>query len=90
MIDKTAKNVVRYRHGNANFTYIEKFDDAEKAANPSNEGELVEVKVNEIKWDFTKVKEENNGSGSTKDQGESAKSKGLTEKEKWTVRQALT
>ena len=30
MIDKTAKNVVRYRHGNANFTYIEKFDDAEK------------------------------------------------------------
>ena len=82
MIDKKVKSYIRSRHGNANFTYIEKFDDAEKAANPSNEGELVEVKVNEIKWDFTKVKEENNGSGSTKDQGETAKSKGLTEKEK--------
>tara|TARA_R100001510_G_scaffold49974_1_gene48644 strand:+ start:692 stop:940 length:249 start_codon:yes stop_codon:yes gene_type:complete len=82
MIDKKVKSYIRSRHGNANFTYIEKFDDAEKAANPSNEGELVEVKVNEIKWDFTKVKEENNGSGSTKDQGESAKSKRLTEKEK--------
>ena len=84
MIDKTAKNIVRYKHGNANFTYIEKFDDAEKAANPSNEGELVEVKVNEIKWDFTKVKEETYDSRprSTKDQGESTKSKGLTEKEK--------
>jgi len=82
MIDKKVKSYIRSRHGNANFTYIDKFDDVKKAANPSNEGELVEVKVNEIKWDFTKVKEENNGSGSTKDQGESAKSKGLTEKEK--------
>jgi hypothetical protein len=82
MIDKKVKSYIRSRHGNANFTYIDKFDDAEKAANPSNEGELVEVKVNEIKWDFTKVKEENNGSRSKKDQGESAKSKGLTEKEK--------
>ena len=82
MIDKTAKNIVRYKHGEANFTYIEKFDDVEKAADPQNKGELVEVKVNEIKWDFTKVKEENNGSRSKKDQGESAKSKGLTEKEK--------
>ena len=74
MIDKTAKNVVRYRHGNANFTYIEKFDDAEKAANPSNEGELVEVKVNEIKWDFTKVKEYADGkhqSSTTKAEGSS-------------------
>ena len=74
MIDKTAKHVVRYRHGNANFTYIEKFDDAEKAANPSNEGELVEVKVNEIKWDFTKVKEDADGkhqSSTTKAEGSS-------------------
>ena len=82
MIDKTAKNVVRYRHGNANFTYIEKFDDAEKAANPSNEGELVEVKVNEIKWDFTKVKEENGREPNGRDQERPAKDEGLTKKEK--------
>lgn len=82
MIDKTAKNIVRYRHGNANFTYIEKFDDAEKAANPSNEGELVEVKVNEIKWDFTKVKEENGREPNGGDQARPAKDEGLTKKEK--------
>ena len=82
MIDKTAKNIVRYKHGNANFTYIEKFDDAEKAANPSNEGELVEVKVNEIKWDFTKVKEENGRQPNGGDQARPAKDEGLTKKEK--------
>jgi hypothetical protein len=82
MIDKTAKNIVRYKHGNANFTYIEKFDDAEKAANPSNEGELVEVKVNEIKWDFTKVKEENGREPNGGDQARPAKDEGLTKKKK--------
>lgn len=58
MIDKKEKNIIRYRYGEANFIYVEKFDDVEKAADPSNEGELVEVKVNNIKWDFTKVKRE--------------------------------
>ena len=82
MIDKTAKNVVRYKHGNANFTYIDKFDDVKKAANPSNEGELVEVKVNEIKWDFTKVKEENGREPNGGDQARPAKDEGLTKKEK--------
>ena len=77
-----AKNIVRYKHGNANFTYIEKFDDAEKAANPSNEGELVEVKVNEIKWDFTKVKEENGREPNGGDQARPAKDEGPTKKEK--------
>jgi len=84
MIDKKVKSYIRSRHGNANFTYIDKFDDVKKAANPSNEGELVEVKVNEIKWDFTKVKEETDDSKprSTKDQGESAENERLTEKKK--------
>jgi hypothetical protein len=82
MIDKSTKKVIRTKYGDANFKYVEKFNSVEKAADPSNEGELVEVKVSDIKWDFTTVKEENNGSGSTKDQGESAESKGLTEKEK--------
>ena len=36
---------IRYKNGEANFTYIEKFDSLEKAANANEEGELVEVKV---------------------------------------------
>jgi len=84
MIDKKVKSYIRSRHGNANFTYIDKFDDVKKAANPSNEGELVEVKVNEIKWDHTIVKEKTDGQqpGSNKDQGKSAESQRPTEKEK--------
>ena len=61
MIDKSAKKVIRTRHGNASFKHIEKFDSVETAAIPSNEGELVEVKVTDIKWDFTKVKEDADG-----------------------------
>ena len=49
MIDKTEKNIIRYRYGEANFCYIEKFDDVEKAADPQSKGEFVEVKVNNIK-----------------------------------------
>ena len=41
----------------ANFKYVEKFDSVEKAAEPSNDGELVEVVVSSIKWNHTKVKE---------------------------------
>ena len=84
MIDKKAKSIIRTRFGDANFKYVEKFDSVEKAADPSNEGELVEVKVSEIKWDFTKVKEETYDSRprSTKDQGESAENERPTEKEK--------
>ena len=57
MIDKTEKRYIRYRNGEANFTYIEKFDDVEKAADPQSKGEFVDVKVNNIKFDFTRVKE---------------------------------
>jgi hypothetical protein len=56
MIDKRVKSYIRTRNGQAFFQYVERFDSVEKAADPSNEGELVEVKVSEIKWDFTKVK----------------------------------
>jgi hypothetical protein len=49
MIDKTEKRYIRYRNGEANFTYIEKFDDVEKAADPQNKGEFVEVKINNLK-----------------------------------------
>ena len=82
MIDKKEKTYIRYRNGEANFTYIEKFDDVEKAADPQSQGEFVEVKVNNIKFDFTKVKEENGREPNGRDQEEPAKDKGLTEKEK--------
>ena len=82
MIDKTEKRYIRYRNGEANFTYIEKFDDVEDAADPQSKGEFVEVKVNSIKFDFTKVKEENGREPNGRDQERPAKDEGLTKKEK--------
>ena len=78
MIDKRVKSYIRTRYGDANFKYVEKFDSVEKAANPSNEGKLVEVVVNEIKWDHTKVKEHADG----RHQESSAETDGQTKKEK--------
>ena len=78
MIDKKVKSYIRTRYGDANFKYVEKYNSVEKAADPSNEGELVEVKVSEIKWDFTKVKEDADG----KHQKSSAETDGQTKKEK--------
>jgi|TARA_R100000479_G_scaffold141409_2_gene77162 hypothetical protein len=49
---------IRYKHGEASFTFIEKFDSLEKAAKPNEEGELVEVKIKNINFDFTTVKME--------------------------------
>ena len=77
MIDKRVKSYIRTRYGDANFKYVEKFDSVEKAADPSNEGELVEVVVNEIKWDHTIVKEDADGN-----QKASAETDGQTKKEK--------
>ena len=78
MIDKSTKKVIRTKNGQAFFQYVEKFDSVKKAADPSNEGELVEVKVSDIKWDFTKVKEDADG----KHQKSSAETDGQTKKEK--------
>ena len=78
MIDKRVKSYIRTRYGDANFKYVEKFNSVEKAADPSNEGELVEVKVSDIKWDFTKVKEDADG----RHQESSAETDGQTKKEK--------
>jgi len=49
---------IRYKNGETNFTIVEKFDSVEKAADPNNDGELVEVKINNLKIDFTTVKKE--------------------------------
>ena len=55
----------RERQGTCSFTYIELFDDVEKAANPSEEGKFVECKVSDVRFDFTKVKKENDGKTET-------------------------
>ena len=49
---------IRRKIGEAYFTHTDSFDDAEKAADPQAIGEFVEVKVNDIKIDFIKVKKE--------------------------------
>ena len=77
MIDKKEKRYIRTKYGDANFLYVEEFDSVEKAAEPSNKGEFVEVVVQDIKWTHTKVKEHDG-----KDQKSSARVDGQTKKEK--------
>ena len=77
MIDKKAKTFKRTKYGDANFEYVEIFDSVEKAADPSNKGEFVEVVVADIKWNHTKVKEHDG-----RDQKSSARVDGQTKKEK--------
>ena len=48
----------RIINGECSFQLIELFDDAEKAANSKNEGELVECKIQNLRVDFTKVTKE--------------------------------
>ena len=48
----------RIINGNCSFQMIELFDDAQKATNSQNRGELVECKIENLKVDFTKVKKE--------------------------------
>ena len=49
---------IRRKFGEASFTHTDSFDDAEKAANPQAIGEFVEVRVNDVKINFIKVKKE--------------------------------
>ena len=48
-----AKTFKRTKYGDANFKYVEIFDSVKKAADPSNEGKLVEVVVQRYKMDIT-------------------------------------
>jgi hypothetical protein len=68
----------RLKHGEASFILEERFDDVEKAANPSTEGEFVEIKISNLKIDFTKVIKEQDG----KNKESSAEVDGQTKKEK--------
>ena len=72
-----AKTFKRSKYGDANFEYVEIFDSVEKAADPSNKGEFVEVVVSEIKWTHTTVKEHDG-----KNKSSSARVDGQTTKEK--------
>ena len=55
------KKYRRIINGECSFQMIELFDDSKKAANNSNNGELVECKINNLKIDFTTVKREHDG-----------------------------
>ena len=65
----------RIKNGECSFQITEDFDSAEKAANPSNDGSNVEVKIENIKLDFTTVKKEHDGrhqNASTETEGSSS------------------
>ena len=65
---------IRIKNGECSFEITEEFDSVEKAANISNEGEFVEVKIENVKLDFTTVKKEKDGTSkvtSAKVQGSS-------------------
>jgi hypothetical protein len=61
-------------YGSCSFELVEKFKTAEKAAKGS-EGQFVEIKVNDYKIDFTKVRRENDESQTRtpKTEGQGAK-----------------
>ena len=67
----------RIKNGECSFQITEDFDSAEKAANIANEGKFVEVKIENVKLDFTTVKKEHDG----KHQGTSAKVQGSSGEE---------
>ena len=51
----------RIINGECHFTMIELFDDVEKAADVSNNGEPVECKIDNLRIDFTRVTKEKDG-----------------------------
>ena len=67
----------RIINGECSIQMIELFDDAEKAANTKNEGELVECKIENFSINFTKVTKEHDG----RHQDASAKAEGSSSEE---------
>jgi len=68
---------IRIKNGECSFTIIEEFDSIEKAANSSNEGINAEVKIENVKLDFTTVKKEHDG----RHQNASAETEGSSSEE---------
>ena len=69
---------IRIKNGECSFILTEEFDSVEKAANGSNDGTNAEVKIDNIKVDFTTVKKEQddgNKKSSTEADGQAKKSK---------------
>ena len=67
----------RIINGECHFEMIELFDDVEKASNTQNRGELIECNIDNLRFDFTKVKKEHDG----KHQDASAEAEGSTSEE---------
>jgi len=69
---------IRIKSGECSFKLTEEFDSVEKAANGSNDGANAEVKIDNVKFDFTTVKKEQddgNKKSSTEADGQAKKSK---------------
>ena len=69
----------RIKHCSCDFTYVELFDDVQKAANPEQVGKFVECGVSNIKFNFTKVRKNGHKENKTSS-GETAKGAGADEK----------
>ena len=67
----------RIINGECHFEMIELFDDVEKASNTQNRGELIECNIDNLRFDFTKVKKEHDGTNPSA----SAEAKGSTREE---------
>ena len=67
----------RIINGECSFSMTELFDDVEKAANVSNNGELVECKIDNLRIDFTTVKKDKD----ERDKNSSAKAEGSSSEE---------
>ena len=67
----------RIINGECNFVITELFDNAEKAADMSNNGEPVECKIDNLRIDFTTVTKEKDG----RDENSSAKVQGSSSEE---------
>ena len=67
----------RIINGECNFVITELFDNAEKAADMSNNGEPVECKIDNLRIDFTTVTKEKDG----RDENSSAKVQGSSTEE---------
>ena len=67
----------RIINGECHFTMIELFDDVEKAADVSNNGEPVECKIDNLRIDFTTVKKDKD----ERDKNSSAKVQGSSTEE---------
>jgi len=72
---------IRIKNGECSFILTEEFDSVEKAANGSNNGTNAEVKINNIKVDFTTVKKEQDD-GNKKS---STKADGQAKEKEWVV-----